>query len=721
MKDNRKLIEELEKINFLAGTKKPILLEKEISYTDIETNPEEVGQITPEEEIESQLEKRKISDYLNTKESDFLSFPVKYAMVSTSVDNYIKDLEYLFMSLKNKNSSIEQIVEIIAPNKTYSSVPESYKLLQKTTQDFLKSLNEQKSSEIIPSDTLNSVERGVKSSFNSISLGGKNPIHYDFNRSENDLKLTPLGFWQIQFLSRIFKKKPRSQDDLEAVLFHSKSFGAYYNKAEIILSDFYKNAIYPMAAILTGRSLQVNPNDHEFQIMLQSSWDKIKDNIDNYDSSRENFGAWAFSVARNALIDQIKKFTDYNFQDTEDALNAIEGQGLIYLHFSKNMDNVISEEFLQPLNPSDKRDASEINRQSSNSTFLYKFKSPQELFDFLEMSKNNQSILKSLSKISRNILNSLKVFHSVKKFADVWPHEAGDETYDMYQKKAAGDEKDRSLKKLYELYKSNTDMSLNKKSFLETKDYELMLDRDGNKLYSDEELEDSFKRDVGMALFYYQTEFIKNFPHIETKIPGDVINIIIEKYVKRLPEITDIEKTFKSDSFKYIDKTLREKSRGDVIANPILFKNRNINNSIIEELAPYVRYDYKVARNMKKEDIIPTLRREFVKKQENRKAKEINKAKSENAKPIPVYTFADRVDEMFIQIGKGVSGIMNIKREREDASIVKKIELLDKFSRVLSNLTGFNIQLEESNKSKLIEINNYLFENHLKFIKKTLI
>ena len=131
------------------------------------------------------------------------------------------------------------------------------------------------------------------------------------------------------------------------------------------------------------------------------------------------------------------------------------------------MDNVISEEFLQPLNPSDKRDASEINRQSSNSTFLYKFKSPQELFDFLEMSKNNQSILKSLSKISRNILNSLKVFHSVKKFADVWPHEAGDETYDMYQKKAAGDEKDRSLKKLYELYKSNTDMSLNKKSFLE--------------------------------------------------------------------------------------------------------------------------------------------------------------------------------------------------------------------------------------------------------------
>ena len=64
MKDNRKLIEELEKINFLAGTKKPILLEKEISYTDIETNPEEVGQITPEEEIESQLEKRKISDYL---------------------------------------------------------------------------------------------------------------------------------------------------------------------------------------------------------------------------------------------------------------------------------------------------------------------------------------------------------------------------------------------------------------------------------------------------------------------------------------------------------------------------------------------------------------------------------------------------------------------------------------------------------------------------------
>lgn len=755
MKKNSKLAEELNKILFLAGVENS-LLEVKTPLKESESEVEdgrESEKPSAEDEKESQIAKNKIPNYFNTKEEDYLSFPMKYAMVSTNKDNYLKDMEYLYLSLKNKKVPIKQIIQLLAPEKEYSFSPEKYKVLQRSSQEFLNALEnnyekgkpgeEDKILKVnvgdetsqykdidlkqkilqqkgITTDTIFEKDKEqLKKSFRAASGDEKAVISYGFNRASNELKLTPLGFWQLQFLSRIMKQQPKSQDDLESVLFHSKAFGAYYNKAERILSDFYKNTIYPMAAILTGRSYQINPNDHEFQIMLQNSWDKVKDNISKYDASRENFGAWAFTVARNALIDQIKKITDYKFQDTAESKDSIINQNLVYLHFNKDMGKKIPEEFLEPLNAENKQDVIETERQNANSTYLYKFKSAEDLFDFLQLNQKNQSILKSLSKISRGILNSLKILHSVKKFADVWPQDTGEETYDIYQKKAKGEERDKNLKELYNLYKNNTDMSLNKKSFQETKDYESAVDANGNKLYSDEELEEAFKRDIGMALFYYQTEFIKNFPHLETKIPDEVINIILQKYVNPLSEKTDVERNFKNDAFKYVDKTLREKNRGDVVANPILFKNRNIKNSLVDELEPYIRYDYKVARNMKKEDVIPVLRQDFVNRQIKRKYKEQEMAKAENRKPNPVYTFGDRVDEMFLQIGKGISGLMNIKREKSDVNLIKKIELLDKFSTALSNLTGVTIKLEENN--SIDEINNYLLEINKNFVKKTLI
>jgi DNA-directed RNA polymerase specialized sigma24 family protein len=561
----------------------------------------------------------------------------------------------------------------------------------------------------------------LKKSFHAASEDQKAIISYGFNRGTNELKLTPLGFWQLQFLSRIFQQKPKSQDDLEAIFFHSKAFGEYYNKAERTLSDFYMHAIYPMAVTLTGRSYAINPNDHEFQIMLQNSWDKVKDNINKYDASIENFGAWTFTVARNALIDQIKKITDYDFQDTAEARDFIINQNLVYLHFTKDMNKKIPEEFLVQLNPEDKQDVLELERQKENLTHLYKFKTADDLFDFLQENQTNQSVFKSLSSISRRILNNLKVLHSRKKFANVWAQDSNEETYDIYQTKAEGEERDKNLIELYNLYKKNTDMSIDKKSFQETKNYESILNEDGERIYPDDELEMAFKRDIGMALFYYQTEFIKNFPHLDTKIPGEVIDAVLTKYVSTLPDITDVQKNYKSDAYHYVNKTLREKSKGDVVANPILFKNKSINNSIIEEIDPYIRYDYKVARAMKKEDIIPALREEFIKRQEDGKHKEDEIAKSKNMYPKPVYTFRDRIDEMFAQIGKGVSGLMNIKREKGDANIVKKIELLDRFSTALSRLTGVNIQLEESKNNSIDEINNYLLKMKKNIIKKNLI
>jgi hypothetical protein len=759
MEENNKLAEELNKILFLAGVEN-ILLEaktypKEPDMEIGDENEEESDKISAEDEKESQVAKIKIPDYLNTKEEDYLSLPMKYAMLSTNADAYLKDMEYFYLSLKNKKVSIQRIIQLLSPEKEYSFSPEKYKTLQKSTQEFLKSLenNYEKGGEGeedkilkvntgdetsqyqdlnlkqkilkqkgITTDTIFEKDKEqLKKSFHAASGDQKAIVSYGFNRETNELKLTPLGFWQLQFLSRIFKQQPKSQDDLEAIFFHSNAFGAYYNKAERILSDFYMHAIYPMAIALTGRSYNINPNDHEFQIMLQNSWDKIKDNIDKYDASRENFGAWAFTVARNALIDQIKKITDYDFQDTAEARDFVINQNLIYLHFNKDMSKKIPEEFLEQLNPEDKQDALELVRQKENFTYLYKFKTANDLFDFLQENQKNQSVFKSLSSISRRILNNLKVLHSKKKFADVWSQGTGEETYDMYQEKAKGEERDKNLIELYNLYKKNTDMSIDKKSFQETKNYESTLNEDGERIYPDDELEMAFRRDIGMALFYYQTEFIKNFPHLDTKIPGKVIDAVLTKYVNTLPDITDVQKIYKTDAYHYINKTLREKNKGDVVANPILFKNRSIKNPIIEEIDPYIRYDYKVARAMKKEDVIPALREEFIKRQENRKRKEDEIAKSKNMYPKPVYTFRDRVDEMFAQIGKGISGLINIKREKGDANIIKKIELLDRFSTALTRLTGFSIQLEESKNDSIDEINNYLLEIKQNIIKKTLI
>ena len=340
---------------------------------------------------------------------------------------------------------------------------------------------------------------------------------------------------------------------------------------------------------------------------------------------------------------------------------------------------------------------------------------------FKKIKKIPYSLISELTPESKRLLKNIGALKSVKKEADVWSQEIQDNPNDTYENKAKGEEQEKILKNLYDLYKSKTEMSVNKKSFQETKYYENLLNENGERLYSDEELENAFKRDVGMALFYYQTEFIKNFPHLETKIPENVIKSILQKYIIPLPENTASEKNYKEESFKYINKTLKEKNRGDVIANPVLFKNKNINNSIIEELEQFVRYDYKVARNMKKEDVIPTLREEFVKKQEDVKQKEITSAKLENRNPKPIYTFIDRIDELFLQVGKAISGIMTIKREKGTMDLTLKIELLNKFSNLLSKLTGFNIQLEESKKYSINEIKNYLLKTKQNFIKKTLL
>lgn len=794
MEKNRRLFEELNKILTLSG------LENKILQEEIQIEPDEDGLKYAKQDFEKESEKeiskvaKQESDYLQTNESQFLSFPMKVSMLIRDKSSYLKlmqnIIELLYYREANsmgffkpgviddkKNSEIrnsqiiKKVIETIAPEFSKTNITTMNDLLKAISTNVIKKSNEllnDKFKKVNLGDDIDDFknleikrrylekigayeelqsladdEELIRKSFTPNNSDQKATISYNFNANPNDFKLTPLGFWQIQFLARVAANKPKNE--LEEILFKNQK---YAGVALATLKDFYMHVFFPMLAILTGRNFNIHPDDTEFKIMQDSSWDKVVDGLitGKYDVSKNNFGAWAITVARNAVIDEIKSITNIEFIPTQDTLSSIAENNIDKLDFKKPLESLIprirvSKEESEPI--IDVADYCKLISTSEGTdlhnlyiVYTYQFYSPDKLFDFFNDINSQEtttkkgfkklkgipySLVSQLTPYYKKMLTKLGAFKSVKKFADIWPEESEENTNDLYQSKAKNEEKDRILQKLYELYKSRTEMSINKKSFQETKEYEAMVDSQGNKLYSDEEIENAFQRDMGTALFYYQTEFIKNFPHLETKIPGDAINAVLEKYVKPLPENTNVEKIYKNEAYKYIDKTLREKSKGDVIGNPILFKNKSINNSIIPELEPFVRYDYKVARNMKKEDIIPALRQEFSQQQKDFKEKEIENAKTENRKPKPVYTFYDRLDEMFIQVGRAVSGLMNIKKEKNEMPLVQKIELLSKFSNLLTRLTGFNIQLEESKNFSIKEINNYLLEIKQNIIKKTLL
>ena len=751
-----------EKILFLAGTqglleaKAPPIVDtptEDIPSED-EENEKDAAESNSKEAIENnketQIAKSRITDYLKTNEDDYLNFPMKYAMVSTNADMYVNNMNYLFLSLKKKGVPIQRIIQLIAPDKSSSFSPSKYKTLQKSTQEFLKSLenNYQKAAQgekdgilkLNVGDELDKYndislkqkvlaqhdefgdtifeqnKEKLKRDFQSATGDEKAVISYGFNRNPNELKLTPLGFWQIQFLSRILKMVPRSQDDLESLFFHSSAFGSYYNKAERVLADFYKHAIYPMATTLTGRAYNINPNDHEFEIMLQGSWDKVKDNIDKYDSSRDNFGAWAFTVARNALIDQIKHIADYRFQNTEEAYNAVITQNLVYLHFIKSMDEKLKDYSLETLNPEIKEDALELKRQAENKTYLYKFKSPTELFEFLQENQGNQSVFRSLSRISRTVLNGLKVLHSVKKNADFFANGIESEKekeFEIGTKEISKEEKDKLFTQLSNLYSKRTPLSLSYDKLEETNEYRVKKLKDGSPAYSEEDLAYAFDRDLGKAIYFFQSQFVEKFPYW-SKTPPRKIKIkffiyvisLSKKYTKgELEEMFKIKSdTSTKELFKYIlslnkgatkeflnntwtfinnitPATLniggKKKQR---LANALFYKNKDVKGGeVLNMLAPYVSFSETSAIGV--DELSSKLKEEFHTQQNEEKARQELKASQlgEDIIPDPVYTFSNPKDSKGIweQISsKGVSPLnlrLSIEKEYEQEDTKRKL------------------------------------------------
>ena len=374
MQKNNNLIEELNKMMVLTGIKKTIIEEDESKSNvnqDINHSQEEENLNKAKQEFnkESENEIKKIKNeelnYINTQEKDFLSFPMKISMLVKNKDVYMKlmrnIIELLYLQkaikfqlfnsgvidndsqLKIKNSQIlKEISEILIPefsSKDISSIENLLKLIYTNVikksknfledkikkvnlgtelEDFKKYETQIKYLESIGAyDELQSLikkEETLRKSFSTGKTDQKATISYKFNANKNDFKLRPLGFWQIQFLSRVASNKPK--DELEEILMQNKK---YIGTALMTLKDFYYHALFPIFTILTGRKFNIHPNDTEFKIMQDSGWDKVVDGVikGSYDTTKNNFGTWAITVAKNAVIDEIKAITNIEFITTD--------------------------------------------------------------------------------------------------------------------------------------------------------------------------------------------------------------------------------------------------------------------------------------------------------------------------------------------------------------------------------------------------------------------
>ena len=720
MKESIKLTEELSKILFLAGVENSIKESFNLNEDNIDVVSDEKGEELSNPDIDSiKTDEENLvnsfSDYLKTKEDDYLNFPMKYAMVSGDADRYIQDVSYLFMALKKQNKSLDYIINTIAPDKINQKP--NLRKLNLSTDEFIKllennykknpqgeldkilklnkgdELNQYQDTQLkqkvlaqqgIANDAIykNSVE-GLKRDFATAAKDEKSIISYKFSAPLNSFKLSTLGFWQIQFLSRIIAGKPK--DEIEKVIFDNSAYPVFYNKAYGVLRNFYSAVIFPTAVLLTGRQYKINPNDHEFLIMLEVALDKVMDKAKtSYNTNAKNFGAWALTVAKNAIIDQIKGMTDYNFQATHSTLEAFDNYKLNSLYFKKDMSDKIPEESLK-------------SRQflEDKGMYFYEFNSPYELFNFLQSNATNQSVLKSIASPSKKFLNSVGALHSVKKFADVWPNETGEEQFDSYAKKAFGKEKESLYKQLYDFYKSSTKISFDKKDLEETKEYQNVVEtEEGEKyrIYTDEELQEAFERDMGKALYFGQAKFAKDLPVVDQKIPDEAINAFIAKYVNTLPESTSGEQKYKSAALKEAE-VLRKKNKGDILTYSLFFKNSNINKGLVDELEPYTNYKYKEARDLEK-GVVPFIRNEFFEQQKREKNNAQIDADAKNMYPKPIYTFKEEEGEggLWQQIGNAITEF-NLNKASKDEKRKKLVYTTSRENALIEDVVNFKAEV----------------------------
>jgi len=390
-----------------------------------------------------------IIDYLGTDERKELTFPMKYAFLVQDSEAFVKDMQYLYLKFKKEGKTVSQILDIIAPHLT-GSVSTFKQFLNAIETEYEKALpGERDKVFYYPSEEVKKYgKETARHFFDETRKDAKAVIAYNFSASDNQLKLRPRGFWMLQFATRILIDVEKYPE--EEVFFVSSHASVYKNKALNLLQSFYMKAIVPLAMNLTGRYVGVHPDDVDFKIKVEAAFDKVKDGLmsGKYDANRDNFGAWAFTVAKNAIIDIIKTETRFEFATGISGYDAFESLGNVW-HFNEIMD--IDQELLSS-GPEEIEVAGKI-------LYKYTFKSPFEAYQYFSEHADVQDLYRTkLSSFDRKRLVNQGVLKSTRIDVDYQPG-VQEPPEELYKNKLTPKVQNRLLRDLSNFFKTRVGLS----------------------------------------------------------------------------------------------------------------------------------------------------------------------------------------------------------------------------------------------------------------------
>ena len=539
-------------------------------------------------------------DYFDRKESAVLTFPMKFALLGGSSKDYVDTFSTLFRQMRygNEKMNTQQILNILAPGIPKEAIGDTESFKKALTGDKIAVNPEtgEKINYIQPS--ISSKEQGeddvasyekiggsrinqhdnslnvLKRYFTQATKGDKKAyISYNFNAKQGELALRPKGFYQLQFLSRTLAGKYKYEEDEVFVV--SKYKQAYQLRAYKILENFYKKAFEKSFLELTGRIEKNIKSDESYQNKIQDSWDKVIKGLmsGKYNVEKDNFGAWAFQVARNNIIDTLKKTTTQKFNHSK-AYLAFQENNLTTWDFVENMGLTSSEASMK-----------EIENKAGKKVYRYTFPSFIDAYNYIESHKDSPSFFNKMTPSGRRILNNVKARHSVGK--DIG-YELSDTRPDSDEEILKQTEEPGSFVELRQFAKNSmrgfgkgySPVKISPKDHVQ----EIAIAEKIN--LSDEEIRNKYWEDTGRLIYYiltnYQSEARQKW---KSKPSKTIITAFISKHYPGLDE---------KEGTAMINKMYNNISTGAAVSN--LFKNETT-GKIFPEFIPkedpakYIEFD----------------------------------------------------------------------------------------------------------------------------------